>query len=577
MSSPSSNRVAGLAASLRSTISDHAFELRVLHDAGILGPVRPDKALKMGATFVRWGASPATGAKIESIHYPHETALIDERGPLTFEQVHRRSNAIANALAQMGIRCGDGVGIMCRNHRGFVETTLATAKLGASALYLNTAFAGPQLAEVTRREGPKALVYDEEFTGLLEDVDPGVTRIIGWSEDRAESAAAAAAAATTTTGAAPGGRKGRDDRGEPTLEDLIARGSEDDLEPPAEKPKFVILTSGTTGAPKGAQRSNPDGLFTLAAMIDRIPYRSRERMVIAAPLFHSWGLLHFAAIGLPTASTMVLRRRFDPEDTLRAIRDHHAQVLAAVPVMIQRILALPDETLDKYRLPSLRVVSLSGSALPGELAISWMDRFGDNAYNFYGSTEVGQVTIATPADLRAAPGTAGRPPRGTVVRLYDEHGRQVRQGEVGRIFAGSEMSFEGYTGGGGKEIIDGLLSSGDVGRFDAQGRLFVEGRDDEMIVSGGENVFPREVEDLLADHADVEEVAVIGVEDPEWGQRLKAFVVPRNGNALSESDVQEYVKVNLARYKVPREVVFMDELPRNATGKVLKRELRTLA
>ncbi len=555
MSSPSGSRITDLTASLRSKIADHAFELRVLREAGILGPVRPDKAVKMGATFLRWGASPATGAKIESIHHPHELALIDERGSLTFEEVHRRSNAIANALAQMGIRCGDGVGIMCRNHRGFVETTLATAKLGASALYLNTAFAGPQLVEVTRREGPKALVYDEEFTGLLEGVDPGITRIIGWSEDARGTAAG----------------------GEPTLEELIARGSEDDLAPPPEKPRFVILTSGTTGAPKGAQRSNPEGLFTLAAMIDRIPYRRRERMVIAAPLFHSWGLLHFAAIGLPTASTMVLRRRFDPEDTLRAIQEHHAQVLVAVPVMIQRILALGEETLDKYRLPSLRIVSLSGSALPGELAISWMDRFGDNVYNFYGSTEVGQVAIATPADLRAAPGTAGRPPRGTVVRLYDGHGEEVPRGEVGRIFAGSEMSFEGYTGGGGKEIIDGLLSSGDVGRFDAQGRLFVEGRDDEMIVSGGENVFPREVEDLLADHADIEEVAVIGVEDAQFGQRLKAFVVPSNGHALTEANVQEYVKANLARYKVPREVVFMEQLPRNATGKVLKRELKTLA
>ena len=270
---------------------------------------------------------------------------------------------------------------------------------------------------------------------------------------------------------------------------------------------------------------------------------------------------------------MVLRRRFDPEDMLRTIRDHHAQVLVAVPVMIQRILALPEETLNKYWLPSLRIVSLSGSALPGELAISWMDRFGDNIYNFYGSTEVGQVSIATPADLRAAPGTAGRPPRGTVVRLYDGSGREVRQGEVGRIFAGSEMSFEGYTGGGGKEIIDGLLSSGDVGRFDAQGRLFVDGRDDEMIVSGGENVFPREVEDLLADHADIEEVAVIGVEDAEWGQRLKAFVVAREDGQLDEETVKEYVKANLARYKVPRDVVFLEELPRNATGKVLKREL----
>jgi acyl-CoA synthetase (AMP-forming)/AMP-acid ligase II len=542
---------AGIAASLRAKVSDHLFELKVLREAGIVGPLRPDKAAKIGLTFMRWGASPATGAKIESIHYPHETALIDERGSLTFEQVHRRSNAIANALAQMGICAGDGVGIMCRNHRGFVEATLATAKLGASALYLNTAFAGPQLVEVSGREGAKALIYDEEFAGLLEGVDPRVMRVVGWCEQQ--------------DGAARGG--------EPTLEHLIARSSTADLAPPKEKPRFVILTSGTTGAPKGAQRSNPDGLFTLAAMIDKIPYRSRERMVIAAPLFHSWGLLHFAAVGLPTASTMVLRRRFDPEDTLRALQEYDAQVLVAVPVMVQRILALPEATLAKYRLPSLRIVSLSGSALPGELAVSWMDRFGECVYNFYGSTEVGQVSIATPGDLRAAPGTAGRPPRGTVVRLCDANGQPVRCGEVGRIFAGSEMSFEGYTGGGGKEIIDGLLSTGDVGHFDAQGRLFVEGRDDEMIVSGGENVFPREVEDLLSDHPGVEEAAVIGVADEEFGQRLKAFVVTREGATLTPEEIQSYVKQNLARFKVPREVVFLAQLPRNATGKILKREL----
>jgi fatty-acyl-CoA synthase len=588
--------LASLGDSLRNKLADQAFELKVLHDAGIVGPLRPDKAAKIGMTFLRWGASPATGAKIESIHYPHETALIDERGSLTFDQVHRRSNAIANALAEMGIRCGDGVGIMCRNHRGFVESTLATAKLGASALYLNTAFAGPQLAEVTSREGAKALIYDEEFAGLLEGVDPSITRVVGWVEDGGASSAASAGGGVSGGGVSGGGVSGGgvsaggasgggvSGGGAPaggaaagaelTLEQLIARGSDDDLQPPREKPRFVILTSGTTGAPKGAQRSNPDGLFTLAAMIDRIPYRRRERMVIAAPLFHSWGLLHFAAIGLPTASTMVLRRRFDPEDTLRAMEEHHAQVLAAVPVMVQRILALPDETLAKYRLPSLRIVSLSGSALPGELAISWMDRFGENVYNFYGSTEVGQVTIATPSDLRAAPGTAGRPPRGTVVRLYDENGGEVAQGEVGRIFAGSEMSFEGYTGGGGKEIIDGLLSSGDVGHLDADGRLFVDGRDDEMIVSGGENVFPREVEDLLANHVEIEEAAVIGVSDAQFGERLRAFVVLRAGSKLTVDDVQGYVKDNLARYKVPRDVIVVERLPRNATGKVLKRELR---
>ena len=537
--------LSSLASSARQSISDAAFEIKVLRESGILTPVRPDKAAKIGSTFIRWGASPATGIATAAVHHPHETAIVDELGLLSFERVQRRSNALAHAFAEIGIGYGDGVGIMCRNHRGFVEATLAAAKLGASALYLNTMFAGPQLTEVTKREGPKVLVYDEEFSGLLAGVDGDVTRVIAWHDGEVAG---------------------------PTLEALIAGGDESDLKPPPDKPRFVILTSGTTGTPKGAQRSSPDGLLAVAALIDKIPFRARETMMIAAPLFHSWGFFHFV-ISLPTASTIILRRRFDPEDTLLAVQESHAQVLAAVPVMVQRILQLPDETLAKYDLSSLRITSLSGSALPGELAIEWMDRFGDTVYNLYGSTEVAYASVATPEDLRAAPGTAGRPPRGTVVRLYDEQGREVPQGEVGRIFVGNEMSFEGYTGGGGKEAIDGLLCSGDVGHFDSGGRLFIDGRDDEMIVSGGENIFPREVEDLLSDHEAVVEAAVIGVEDDEYGQRLKAFVVLAADVEVDEDDLKAHVKTNLASYKAPREVEFLDELPRNATGKVLKRVL----
>src|SRR3954447_23001760 len=439
---------------VRQSASDAAFEVRVLHESGTLGLSRLDRAARAATTLVRWGASPATGIATAAIKHPDAAAIVDERGSLTFEEVHRRSNALAHGLAKMGIGFGDGVGIMCRNHRGFIETTLAAAKLGASALYLNTMFAGPQLVEVMRREGPKALVYDEEFAGLLDGVDENVARIVGWTDGE------------------PEGR---------TLDSLIATGDDSNLKPPPDKPRFVILTSGTTGAPKGAQRSSPDGLLVMAALIDRIPFRARQTMMIAAPLFHSWGFFHFV-VSLPTASTMVLRRRFDEEGTLRAVQDHRAQVLGVVPVMLQRILRLPEETLAAYDLSSLRITSASGSALPGEMAIEWMDRFGDTIYNLYGSTEVAYATVATPGDLRAAPGTAGRPPRGTALKLYDEGGRQVPQGEGGRIFVGNEMSFEGYTGGGGKEAIGGLLCSGDVGHLDAAGRLFIDGRDDEMIV-----------------------------------------------------------------------------------------------
>jgi fatty-acyl-CoA synthase len=295
--------------------------------------------------------------------------------------------------------------------------------------------------------------------------------------------------------------------------------------------------------------------------------------MIAAPLFHSWGYAHFT-LGLALSSTIVLRRKFDPEQTLSAVAQHSASALAVVPVMLQRILDLGAETLARYDTSCLKVIAVSGSALPGELATHAMDAFGDVLYNLYGSTEVAWATIATPEDLRAAPGTAGRPPMGTVVKLLDPDGREVAVGEGGRIFVANEMIFEGYTGGGNKEIVAGLMSTGDVGHFDHDGRLFVDGRDDEMIVSGGENVFPREVEDLLADHESIEEAAVVGVADDQFGQRLKAFVVLRDGAELSEQDVQAYVKANLARYKVPREVVFLQELPRNATGKILKRELQ---
>ena len=539
--------IAGLASRVPAALGDAAFEVRVFSEVGILRPMRPDKLARVAERYIRWGAAPALGSAANAITHPDDSAIIDEAGSLTWLETHHRSNALARALRDEGIGLGDGVAIVCRNHRYFIEATMACSKLGAVALYLNTAFAGPQLVDVMEREQPGALIYDQEFSELLSGVKQGMRRYVAWEDEV-------------------------DEVGETTVEQLISGAHSEDLEAPAEHGRYIILTSGTTGTPKGAQRSQPEGLGALAALLSKIPRRSGETAMIAAPLFHSWGFLHFI-LSLPTAATMVLRARFDPEDTLRAVAEHRARVLAVVPVMMQRILALPEEVKRRYDLSSLEVTAASGSSLPGELATKWMDEFGDNLYNLYGSTEVAWATVATPDDMRAAPGTAGRPPRGTVIRIVDEEGRDLPPGETGRIFIGNQLAFEGYTGGGDKEHLGDLLSSGDVGHFDQEGRLFIDGRDDEMIVSGGENVFPREVEDLLADHDAVEEAAAIGVEDDEFGQRLRAFVVKQEGKETSEDDLKAYVKQNLARYKVPREIVFVDELPRNATGKVLKREL----
>jgi acyl-CoA synthetase (AMP-forming)/AMP-acid ligase II/uncharacterized membrane protein len=524
--------------------------VKTLAEAGLIRPQRVDKTVRALLQIQKWGYTPAAGYAANAARYADDDAIIDELGRLTFAEVHDRTNRLANAWSDAGIVEGDSIGVMCRNHRYFIETIVAASKMGVNCLLLNTAFAGPQLAEVVQREKPIALVYDEEFSELLEEAGKRRKRFIGWNDPEAQE----------------GTRK------DPTLEELIEDGDPEQPVPPDETGRVVILTSGTTGTPKGASRKQPETIGPAVALLSRIPLRAREKTFIVAPLFHSWGFAHFT-LGLMLGSTYILKRKFDPENTLSTIAEHQAQAAPMVPVMVQRIMQLPEETRTKYDTSSLRSIPLSGSALPGELAIKFMDEFGDVLYNLYGSTEVAWATIATPDDLRAAPGTAGAPPRGTVLKIYDEDGKEVPQGEVGRIFVGNEMLFEGYTGGGNKDVIDGLMSSGDVGYLDEEGRLHVSGRDDDMIVSGGENVFPREVEDLISKMDGVQEVAVIGVDDPEFGQRLKAFV-SKKGSKPSEDEIKAKVKSDLARYKVPKEVEFLDELPRNATGKILKKELK---
>src|SRR3954470_4043453 len=384
-------------------ITDKLYTAKVLLETGIIGPARPDKLLRVGVALQKWGPTPAAGYTASAIRYPDATAIIDELGTLTFREVHERTNALAHALSDQGILEGDGVAIMCRNHRGFIDATVACSKLGANALYLNTAFAGPQITDVVDREKPVAIVYDQEFEELIHDAGVRRKRFIAWHE--------------------PETGKPKD----PLIEDLIAGGDPSDVVPPAEKGRVVILTSGTTGTPKGASRKQPESLDPAAALFSKIPLHARETTMIAAPMFHSWGFAHFT-LGLGLSSTLVLRRKFDPEGTLALTAQHRATALIVVPVMLQRIMELPAETIDKYDLNDLRVVAASGSALPGELAVKVMDRFGDVLYNLYGSTEVAWATIATPEDLRAAPGTAGRPPRGTIVKLLDEDGHEVPPG-----------------------------------------------------------------------------------------------------------------------------------------------------
>lgn len=530
---------------VRAEVRRHGKVVTTMARSGVIRPYGPVTLARLARRLGRWGIGFAGGMGALAERDPDGVAVVDELGSLTWAEVDERSTRLADGLRQAGVGEADGVAVLVRNSRYFVDVSTALSKLGADILYLNTAFSATHLGEVCERERPVAVVYDEEFTDLVDKSGVDLRRVVAWREEGSEST-------------------------EAHVEQLIEAGSPVLGSPPAHTTRPVILTSGTTGTPKGAPRGEA-GLDGAVALLSRIPLRAGGTTLIAAPLFHTWGWAHLN-LAMLLGSTLVLRRRFDPTDFLDQLQRHHCDAAIVIPVMMQRIMRLEAEQ-RRGDWSALRVVAASGSALPGDLATDWMDAFGDNLYNTYGSTEVAWATIATPEDMRAAPGTAGRSPALTVVRIYDEDGQPVSPGDSGRIFVGNSMLFGGYTGDTeeSKEMIEGLMSSGDVGRFDAEGRLFVEGRDDEMIVSGGENVFPKEVEDCLARHGAVADAAAIGVEDEDYGMRLRAFVVTEG--SVSEDELKEHVKENLARYKVPREVVFLEELPRNSTGKVLKKDL----
>jgi fatty-acyl-CoA synthase len=538
--------VFGEARSLASRFGDEAYFAAVCLRSGIVGIELPHRVAGMLRALDRFGMLGGAVAAA-AIRNGDGIALIDERGPLTFKQLDNRSNALANAWLDHGLTSGSGVAILARNHRGFLDAVFAAAKCGARIVLLNTDFAGPQIREVAGREGADLLVYDDEYAAMLEGVEPPHGRWRAWTDEPAPD----------------------------TLEALIAAGDTGAPPKPGVPARIVILTSGTTGTPKGAPRQDPRSLSIIGGLLDRVPFRAREVTECVAPMFHALGLAHaMLAVGL--GSTLVVRRKFDPAAVIESLERHRATAMIVVPVMLQRMLDLPEGGPTEHDVSSLRIIFVSGAQLGVELGRRATEAFGPVIYNLYGSTEVAYATIANPEDIEAAPGSVGRVVRGAVVKILDERGDELPAGATGRIFVGSSAQFEGYTGGGTKEQIAGLMSSGDVGHFDEAGRLFIDGRDDEMIVSGGENVFPREIEELLARHDAIEEAAAIGVPDEKFGQRLRAFVVVRDDAALTEDDIKRYVSENLARFKSPREVVFLDRLPRNPTGKILKRELADL-
>ncbi|WP_283608203.1 acyl-CoA ligase FadD12 [Mycolicibacterium poriferae] len=522
--------------------------------AGVIAPMRPDKYLRIVSAMQRENMAITSGFAAAAQRCPDRAGLVDELGILTWRQIDRRADALAAALQALPGGQPEVIGLMARNHRGFVDALIAANRIGADVLLLNTSFAGPAMAEVLEREGEGksvAVIYDEEFTEVVDRAvagRPDTARIVAWTDGPVNY---------------------------PTLERLIAEHGDREPQRASAKGRVILLTSGTTGTPKGASHSGGDP-GVLKSILDRTPWRTEQPVVVVAPMFHAWGFsqLVFAA---SMSCTIITRRKFDPEATLELIDRHRATGLCVVPVMFDRIMELPTEVLDRYSGRSLRFAAASGSRMRPDVVIAFMDRFGDVIYNNYNATEAGMIATATPRDLRAAPDTAGRPAEGTEIRILDAELHELPVGEVGSIYVRNSTQFDGYTSGQTKAFHEGFMCSGDVGYVDDAGRLFVVGRDDEMIVSGGENVYPIEVEKTLAAHDDVAEAAVLGVDDEKFGQRLEAFVVLRPGAAATPEELKQHVREHLANFKVPRAITVLDELPRGTTGKISRKELQDRA
>lgn len=510
-------------------------------------PPRPAAALRSAAAL-RHGAGLSGLVALNAAWSPDRSAVIDEQGSVSFSELDRRAAQIAGGLSRLAPGEAATLAVMCRNHVGLVETLVAGARLGWKLTLVNYELSGPQLAAVLEREDPSVLVHDDEFTDRLADAVPNVPRVV--ADD--------------------------DGAGATSLSGLVA--DSDPAAPVRRSGGFLLLTSGTTGLPKGVPRdpSLLDGLATagvLTSVLDRTSIRARQPVLTAPPGFHAFGLAGIA-LGLGLGGGVILRRRFDAEAALAAIERQRAGVAMFVPAMLRRILDLPADVRRRYDLSSARTVITGAAPLLPSLYEAFTNEYGDVLHNGYGTTEVGLGAFASPADLRAAPGTIGRPPDAIPVRVLDASGRVLPAGEVGGLYVGGRMVLKAYSGGG--ELADrvgSLYNTGDLAHTDGAGRIFIDGRQDDMIVSGGENVFPQEVEDVLLAHGGVRDAAVVGVTDEEFGQRLRGFVVLGADAGPSEEQLLAHVRERLERYKTPRELVFVDEIPRNATGKIMRREL----
>ena len=522
----------------------------LLWELTIPGLVALSKALGGGAK------SPSQVYRIHAANTPSKPAMIWRDRTVTFAELDSRMDRIAGGLARSGITRGTSVVMMMKNRPELIELGGAVSRVGAAAVAVSWRSTAAELVYLATHCGATALVFDAELTKVVEQARselPGIPPSNYFSVGGAVERATPYDALLDTSAAF-----------------RPETGAEDDA-------SVVIYTSGTTGKPKGAVRKFPkDALPAALRFLRETPMRADDVHLVTCPLYHSTAF-GFLTLSHVLGATVVLMDDFKAEHFLEAVERHSITTTALVPTMLHRIMALGPEVLASRNTRSLRAIFSGGAPLPGPLATLAMDHFGDILFNFYGATETGLVTLAKPADLRAAPSTIGKAVPGNEIRLLTESGQEASRGEVGELYVKSKMLVAGYHKDDEATLgcmNAGFFSVGDLARSDRDGRYFIEGRKRDMVISGGVNVYPAEVEGVLEAHPAIAEVAVVGVPDPEWGERVRAFVARRSGADLDEGALKLWTRERLAGPKVPRDFIFVDALPRNPTGKVLKRELR---
>ena len=502
----------------------------------------PRAALALAPNLARYWFTTAREVEQGAAAAPDRIALIDDTGVLTYRQLRDDSRSLAKWLLALQDERGLDelrIGVMARNGRGIILPLAAKGYAGAHIFLLNIGSSPEQLAGIFAENDINVLFIDDEFADRLPANTDGIT-IVRAHEDGGEGL---------------------------SIGQVVRRDVDRQLPRWPKHGNLVLMSSGTTGIPKGIVRPEPRMPFVVAGYLEAIPWRAGDTVQLTASIFHTWGWSALQ-VALATRSTIVTRRIFDPEACFRDIQRYRCDGLISSPIFFKQMLDLQEN----YDTSSLRYLASAGNAVSPALLRRTTERFGPILANIYGSTELALAAAASPEQMQADPTTVGKVPPGTVLKLYDDQGNEVRPGETGRIFLYNETALRGYTNPATEMVeIDGLVEMGDLGYLDDDGYLHVQSRNDDMIIVGGENVHPQSVVEVLEDMPGVGEVYAHGVDDEQMFKRIAVWVV--KSADITADAVREWVRAHLADHSIPRDVHFVDELPRNAVGKVVPRFL----